>query len=97
MNNTLHKLRIIQNKWIFHVFFVLWATERANFNKIKRSIKPITSRILSKRLQDLVEFGFVIKEVILEKPKRVEYSLSEKGKNFFEAMVSFFRETKLVK
>ena len=61
-----------------------------NFNSIKKNSKFISSRTLSKRLKDFVELGLVTKKTVEEFPLRVEYALSEEGRNFISFIVSFF-------
>lgn len=80
------KLEAIQRKWFFHVLFVLYRYEKVSFNMLKRSVTPITSRVLALRLRDLVKVGFVVKDIVVEKPLRVEYYLSENGKEFLQTM-----------
>lgn len=49
------------------------------FCTIKSSM-PISARVLSERLKDLESEGIVIRNVYPETPVRIEYSLTEKGK-----------------
>ncbi len=90
-------LKCIQSKWTFHILFVLWEKEKAHFNGLKKATKPITSRVLSSHLKQLIQLGLVIKNVIIEKPLRVEYQLSEKGKNFLSSIINLFTDTTFTK
>ena len=65
-----------------HVLEILYTLSKRDtpirFNELKRSIE-ITSTTLSRRLEELVDVGFLNREVFAEVPLRVEYSQSEKG------------------
>jgi DNA-binding HxlR family transcriptional regulator len=59
------------------------------FNEMKTELS-ITATTLSRRLDDFIEAGFVIREVFAEVPARVEYSLSAKGKSFGPVLRNLF-------
>ena len=59
------------------------------FNELKRSIN-ITSTTLSRRLEELVDVGFLNREAFAEVPLRVEYSQSEKGKGLGKILSDLF-------
>lgn len=50
------------------------------FNELKEEVDGVSSKVLSESLDDLEEKGLVNREVVSEKPVRVKYSLTEKGK-----------------
>jgi DNA-binding HxlR family transcriptional regulator len=76
----------INRKWVFRILFVIFENEKTGFNYIKKALSPITSRVLSSRLTVLEETALVAKSVISDKPKKVEYYLTEKGKEIMSAM-----------
>ena len=49
------------------------------FNALEREIGGISSTVLSDSLEDLEEKGLVDRDIVSEKPFRVEYSLTEQG------------------
>lgn len=51
------------------------------FNELQREVQKISDKVLFDSLQDLQERDIVSKEVISEKPKEVEYSLTEEGRS----------------
>ena len=59
------------------------------FNEIKREL-DLTATILSRRLNELVDHGLVIRSVYAEVPARVEYELSEVGRELGPIMQSLF-------
>lgn len=51
------------------------------FNELQREVHHISDKVLSDSLEDLCEKGIVNKDVLNEKPKEVEYSLTEIGES----------------
>jgi len=51
------------------------------FNELKEAVGDISAKILSQALQDMGEKGIVERRVSSESPVRVEYSLTEQGKD----------------
>ncbi|MCZ8229305.1 helix-turn-helix domain-containing protein [Flavobacterium sp.] len=60
---------------------ILWRLKdkKWRFNELQKSLSHASDRMLSKALKELVEDGFVTKEVFPEVPPRVEYSITERG------------------
>ena len=52
----------------------------ARFAQLRACIPQISDRMLSERLHALEQEGIVVRSVIPESPVRVEYVLSEKGR-----------------
>ncbi len=50
------------------------------FTELKNSFDRVSDRMLSKSLKELVEDGFLVKKITAEVPVKVEYFISEKGK-----------------
>jgi DNA-binding HxlR family transcriptional regulator len=55
-------------------------TGTVRFGKLTTQIPDISRKILSQQLKELEEDGLIIRHSFNEKPPRVEYELSEKGK-----------------
>lgn len=53
----------------------------SGFNELKTDVDGISSKGLSSSLDDLEEKRIVDREIISEKPVRVQYSLTEHGKS----------------
>ncbi|MEM9650427.1 MAG: helix-turn-helix domain-containing protein [Bacteroidota bacterium] len=51
------------------------------YSELKESIPHLSDRMLSKNLKELLNDGFISKEVIPEVPVRTQYSITEKGLN----------------
>jgi DNA-binding HxlR family transcriptional regulator len=68
---------IIGRKWVALILRDLsYGTQR--FGVLQQSLK-VSPRVLSERLQELENEGFVRRVIFAEVPPRVEYSLTEKG------------------
>ena len=53
----------------------------SGFNELKEDVDGISSKVLSDSLEDLEENQLVDREIVSEKPVRVQYSLTDRGKS----------------
>jgi len=60
------------------------------FNELQREVHHISDKVLSDSLEDLCDKGIVQKEIINEKPKEVEYSLTEVGESLENVIIPMF-------
>lgn len=62
---------------------VLWRlkNERKRYAELKKSLPHVSDRMLSLTLNELLNDGFVFKEVYAEVPPRVEYYLTARGED----------------
>lgn len=75
-----HKaIELVGSRWTGAVLQVLLAG-RARFTDLRSTIPQISDRMLSERLQELEREGIVVRHVIPETPVRVEYELTQKGR-----------------
>ncbi len=74
-------LDILQGKWKNHVLFRMCAHDTIRFNKLKKKFPQITNAALTNTLRELELCGLVKREQFNEIPPRVEYSLTERGKD----------------
>lgn len=68
--------------------------EPLGFNTLKAEIDGISSNVLSNNLENLETYDIVERAVVSEKPFRVEYSLTERGRELepvIDAMESWAR------
>ncbi len=82
---------IISGKWTLLIIRDL-ASGVKRFNQLERSLHGISPKTLSERLRSLEEEGVIIRQTFAEVPPRVEYSLTEKGRdlvNVIESMRSY--------
>ena len=71
---------IVCGKWTLLVIRDL-AEGRSRFCELERSLAGISPRTLSLRLRALEEEGIVARTTFPEVPPRVEYALTEKGRD----------------
>jgi DNA-binding HxlR family transcriptional regulator len=72
--------QVICGKWTILIIRDL-ASGVKRFNQLERSLHGISPKTLSERLRTLEEEGVVIRQTFAEVPPRVEYSLTEKGRD----------------
>jgi DNA-binding HxlR family transcriptional regulator len=61
------------------------------FNELQDNVDGISSKVLSDSLDDLKENGLVDREIISEKPFRVQYSLTDHGESL-ESVIYAMRD-----
>ena len=67
------------SKWSVEIILSTYSVKSAGFGDLKRLLNGISSRVLSKKLKDLEEMGFLHREVIESRPPKVKYTLSKRG------------------
>lgn len=77
-------MKMISQRWTGLIIYQLLSGPQ-RFCTIESSL-PISGRLLSERLKELEQEGIVNRAVYPEKPVRIEYSLTEKGKALEPAM-----------
>lgn len=70
---------LLCKKWHPVILHRLMANGPMGFNDLKGEVDGISSKVLSDNLEDLGENGLVDRNVVSEKPFRVQYSLTERG------------------
>lgn len=68
------------DKWSLLVLATLSANGTMRFNDIHRSIGDVSQRMLTVTLRSLESDGLISRRIYAEIPPRVEYSLTESGK-----------------
>lgn len=71
---------IIAKKWHPVIIHRLLQLGEMGFNDLKKEVDGISSKVLSESLEDLEEKDLVERNVVSEKPVRVKYSLTDRGK-----------------
>lgn len=80
-------MEVLGKKWIVPLLVFLLLYEKTTFSKIKKHL-GLTSRALSKKLKLLEALGLVEK-IVIENPKKIIYTLSEKGKDVSQMLLRF--------
>lgn len=86
-------ITIVGNRWTLMILKELHLNDGLlRFNELKKKLKPISSKTLSTKLKDLVEYKLVERKVYASVPVKVEYSLSERAyelKKILDLMASW--------
>ena len=75
--------KILGDKWTPQLIRQLANNGSMRFISLQRAVKGINPRTLSARLSYLEHEGVLIRKTYAEVPPRVEYSLTEKGKDLW--------------
>ncbi len=78
-------LALLSGKWRTHVIYELCRRPTLRFGELKRAIPNITKTMLTSTLRELEEAGIVSRRQYDEIPPRVEYSLTDKGRDLLPA------------
>ena len=82
-----NSLKIIGKKFTMHILRNILLLKQKKFNEFLRSIEGINTKTLSIRLQEMESEGLIKRKIIDQRPLRVEYSLTEKGKSLEPILV----------
>lgn len=77
---------VIAGKWKILILWHLRETRR--FGELQRLVNGISKGILTGQLRELERDGMVHRKVYQEVPPKVEYSLTEAGRNFMPILES---------
>lgn len=78
-------MQIIGNKWTALILRDLFSGPK-RFCELEKSVGNINPRTLSQRLDDLEKHGIISKKSFAEVPPRVEYTLTEKGRDLLPVL-----------
>ena len=81
-------LSLIGNKWQVLILRDLGLNGTMRFKELQRSIGKISQKVLTTNLRSMEEFGIVSREAFAEVPPRVEYSLTQVGRDFIPVLES---------
>jgi Predicted transcriptional regulators len=73
-------LQVLGGKWKLLIVYHLLENDRLRFGELGRCMPGITQKMLTQQLRDLEADGLVLREVFAQVPPRVEYSLTELGR-----------------
>ncbi|TYP69706.1 winged helix-turn-helix transcriptional regulator [Paenibacillus methanolicus] len=90
LSNICEVLQILGAKWSFLIIAELCKGPK-RFKQLQRDVKVVKTQSLTDALRHLEHTGIVHREVIPTVPVTVEYSLTEKGMDFNEALKAMDR------
>lgn len=73
-------LHIMGGKWKGVILYHLFKDGTQRFSELQRSMPSINQRLLTKQLRELEEDGLILRQVFPVVPPKVEYSLSDEGR-----------------
>lgn len=83
-------IELLGRRWTGVILYMLLQGPR-RFNELLSSVHGISDRLLTERLRELEDKGLVQRNVIPESPVRVEYALTEAGRDAEEIIAIAFR------
>ena len=96
VRDNLDVARKVFSKWSIEILMLTYSLNSAGFGDLKRLLNGVSSRVLSKKLKDLEELGFINRDVIESRPPRVRYALSKRGEvlaRLGEPVILYLRES----
>ncbi|HJA41144.1 MAG TPA: helix-turn-helix transcriptional regulator [Firmicutes bacterium] len=79
--------KILQGKWAILILHYL-SDGPVRFNALQKMVPNMTHATLSKQLKQLEAYNLIIRKEYPQIPPKVEYDLSEVGKNFLPVLDS---------
>jgi DNA-binding HxlR family transcriptional regulator len=80
----------IGGKWKPCILIRLLNGGQVRFGKLSVQMPDMSRKILSQQLKELEEDGLIIRRSYMEKPPRVEYELSERGKTLIPILKAMY-------
>lgn len=84
-------INTIAKKWAVLIISIIGHHGKIRFNEIMTTLGGISPKTLSDILKELQKEGLISRQSFSETPPRVEYSLTEDGKQLCEAIVPLIR------
>ncbi len=78
-------LYLVSKRWVCETLFSIEGGH-ARFTAVKEDLKHISDHILSDRLRQLEKYGLIHRTQMDTVPLKVEYSISEKGRELSELL-----------
>src|ERR1051326_3821337 len=79
-------LQLLTRPWTMHILWVLNTSGPTRFGGLRRQIEGISSRLLTERLRDLEEKGFIYRHYEPTIPPAVTYGLTERMEEIKETL-----------
>lgn len=89
MNNSQKKLCVLDyafqrigGKYKGRILWALHSNERLRYGEISRIVDDVSTKMLTQALKELEIDELIVREMFNEIPPRVEYTLTDSGKQF---------------
>jgi len=86
-----YAFHVIGGKWNLPILAIMSEGQMIRFNELKRRLIGINGTTLTNSLKELMEYGIIHREQYNEVPPRVEYSLTDSGKELVPLIESIVR------
>lgn len=73
-------MRMIQGRWKLPILFRLYADPSIRTLQLKRDLGGVSQKVLTQHLRELADDGLIERADFGERPLRVEYRISVKGR-----------------
>jgi DNA-binding HxlR family transcriptional regulator len=83
-----HVTRVIQGRWKLPILFRLYADPSMRTLRLKRDLPGVTQKVLTEQLRQLANDGLIERVDFGELPRRVEYQLSEMGRELLPVLIA---------
>ncbi|URZ08600.1 winged helix-turn-helix transcriptional regulator [Clostridium felsineum] len=87
---VIYALNILGQKWKLPIMWHLAKNKVTRYNELKRSVTGITNMMLTKSLQELEAHKLIIRKQYNTIPPKVEYCLTERGKDLLPALNALY-------
>lgn len=81
-----YTLSLIQGKYKMVILYCLMEFQPVRFNELRRYLKTVSDKTLSRALKELEADGLVSRVAYQQIPPKVEYSLTERGSSLMEVL-----------
>jgi len=79
---------MIQGRWKLPILFRLYADPSMRTLQLKRDLPGVSQKMLTEHLRELAQDGLIERVDFDEKPRRVEYQLSEMGRQLLPVLIA---------
>jgi DNA-binding HxlR family transcriptional regulator len=80
-------VELVGKRWTGAILYVLMHAERPlRFSEIGHAVPDLSDRLLSERMKELERCGIVDRKVAATSPVRVEYALTDRGRDLQSAL-----------
>src|ERR1700744_1965474 len=81
-------IRMIHGRWKLPILFRLYPDPSMPHLQLKRDLPGISQKMLTQHLRELADDGLVERVDFREKPLRIEYQLSEMGRQLLPVLIA---------
>jgi DNA-binding HxlR family transcriptional regulator len=79
-------VELVGKRWTGAILYVLLRGGSMRFSEIAHSVPDLSDRLLSERMKELESYGIVERRVAESSPARVEYELTDRGRELAPAL-----------